>query len=202
MASAVYRRQVASSRRKPCGIVTCMDESGPDREVGESLGTLPSLELIAGAVAGELEALTHHVEALDTKAGVILGFAGVLAGLAVSRGQPIAQLGIIIDVVAGLLAVFAFLPRKWPVLRAKSLREKYLTAQATGTQLHLLDTRIAMVEEASDLLARKGKLVTYALVSLMVAIALIVGGGMIPVGGFATHASRPATKAAISIRRA
>ena len=42
---------------------------------------LPSLSLIVEQVATERETMNAHAESLDTKAGVVLGFAGVLVGL-------------------------------------------------------------------------------------------------------------------------
>jgi hypothetical protein len=42
---------------------------------------LPSLSLIVEQVAIERETTNDHAESLDTKAGVVLGFAGVLVGL-------------------------------------------------------------------------------------------------------------------------
>lgn len=43
--------------------------------------SLPSLELVSRQVARERETMNAHAESLDTKAGVVLGFAGVLVGL-------------------------------------------------------------------------------------------------------------------------
>jgi hypothetical protein len=45
------------------------------------LPDLPSLDLVAGQVAAERETMNSHAESLDTKAGVVLGFAGVMVGL-------------------------------------------------------------------------------------------------------------------------
>ena len=42
---------------------------------------LPSLDVVAGQVAAERETMNSHAESLDSKAGVVLGFAGVLVGL-------------------------------------------------------------------------------------------------------------------------
>ena len=42
---------------------------------------LPSMQMIAAQVATERETMKSHAESLDTKAGVVLGFAGVLVGL-------------------------------------------------------------------------------------------------------------------------
>ncbi|MCL4448099.1 MAG: hypothetical protein M1483_00280 [Actinobacteria bacterium] len=141
--------------------------------------TPPSLEIVFNAVDKELEGLTNHVESLDTKAGVILGFAGVVAGLAVSHGQLTVhyglaiKIGLIIDVLAGILAMLTFLPRKWPVLQARNLRNKYLMSPAEETQLILLDSMVSRVNEISWLVVKKGWLIKFALASLAVAIALI-----------------------------
>ena len=46
---------------------------------------LPSLSLLSDEVASELTAQERRGDALDTKAGVLLGFAGVLVGLTVGQ---------------------------------------------------------------------------------------------------------------------
>lgn len=50
-----------------------------------------------------------------------LGSAGVVTGLVGAQGQPalryrlVIQTGLGVDILAGILAMFTFLPRKWPV---------------------------------------------------------------------------------------
>ena len=145
----------------------------------ESRNTPPSVEIIFKTVDKELRELTNHVESLDTKASVILGFAGVMAGLAISHGQlsthygAVIYIGLSVDVVAGFMAMFTFLPRKWPVLQAKNLRDKYLMSPAEDTQLIILDSMISRVDEISRLLVKKGWLIKVALAALMLAIVLI-----------------------------
>jgi hypothetical protein len=48
------------------------------------LPALRSLDLILDQVASERETMNTHAESLDTKAGVVLGFSGVLVGLGAS----------------------------------------------------------------------------------------------------------------------
>ena len=75
-----------------------------------------------------LDELASHAESLDTKAGAVLGFAGVVAGLAVVHGQLtlhyglVIQTGLGVDVLAGILAMLTFLPRNWHVLQAETYR--------------------------------------------------------------------------------
>jgi len=149
---------------------------------------LPSLDLIAEQVATERTVLNDHAESLDTKAGVVLGFSGVLVGLgataqALVENTGLFEVGLAFAVAAGILAVLAFLPRKYPVVEALLLRQKYLTVPEAETKLLLLDTQIEMVKEASGLVKLKGRLLRLALVALATAAALVVAGTLVVTGG-------------------
>ena len=152
---------------------------------------LPSLELVAAQVARERETMNAHAESLDTKAGVVLGFAGVLVGLG-ATAQPFVsadlafQIGLGAAVLAALSAAFAFLPRKYPVVEVLQLRE-FLTAPEAETRLTLLDVQIDMVVEAATLVKRKGGRIKVAVALLAVAAALIVAGTLIATGGTSPH---------------
>lgn len=146
------------------------------------------MRIIAAQVAAERETMNSHAESLDTKAGVVLGFAGVLVGLgATAQGfisnRFLFQAGLVAGVAAGALAAWAFLPRRYPVIEVFRLRERYLTAPEQMTQLHLLDTQIEMVRQAADLVRRKGRRVKAAVVCLAGAAASVVAGTLIATGG-------------------
>ncbi len=148
---------------------------------------LPSLELVAAQVARERETMNAHAESLDTKAGVVLGFAGVLVGLGATAQAFVSadlafQIGLAAAVLAALSAAFAFLPRKYPVIEVLQLRE-FLTAPEAETRLTLLDVQIDMVVEAAALVKRKGGRIKIAVALLAVAAALIVAGTLIATGG-------------------
>jgi hypothetical protein len=148
---------------------------------------LPSLTVLADQVASERETMNAHAESLDGKAGVVLGFAGVLVGLGATAlpavsGRLIFQIGLGVAVVAALLAAWAFLPRRYPVLEVGQLRNN-LTAAEEETTLELLDTQIDMVREAAELAKRKGRRVQGSVACLAVATALIVAGTLIATGG-------------------
>ncbi len=125
--------------------------------------------------------MNAHAESLDGKAGVVLGFAGVLVGLgataqvAVSE-EVIFQIGLAVAVVAAILAAWAFLPRRYPVLEVGRLRQANLTASEAETRLDLLDTQIVMVDEAAALVRQKGWRIRAAVGCLAVAAALVVAG--------------------------
>jgi hypothetical protein len=149
---------------------------------------LPSMRLIAAQVEFERETMNSHAESLDTKAGVVLGFAGVLVGLgATAQGfisnRLLFQAGLVAGVTAGVLAAWAFLPRRYPVIEVLRLRERYLTAPEEVTQPHLLDTQIEMVRQAADLVRRKGRRVKASVVCLAGAAAAVVAGTLMATGG-------------------
>lgn len=141
---------------------------------------LPSLDLVASRVDVQLEHQLSHFDGLDNKAGIVLGFAGVVVAIADGL-EPLAIAGRIAAVGAALLSLWAFLPRKYPVLDTRLLRDRYLRADPGFTKLHLLDTQIRMEEEASTLLDRKSFRLKLAVGLLAVAVLFIAG--MLLTGG-------------------
>ena len=149
---------------------------------------LPSLVIVLAQVAAERETMNAHAESLDGKAGVVLGFAGVLVGLGATAqvavsGGVIFQIGLAVAVVAAVLAAWAFLPRRYPVLEVERLRQANLTASEAETRLELLDTQIEMVKEAATLVRQKGWRVRAGVGCLAIAAALVVAGTLTAVGG-------------------
>lgn len=165
-----------------------MGSSAPDSP--EHAGPpLLSLDVIAAQVASERQTMNAHAESLDTKAGVVLGFAGVLVGLGATAQELVSsdltfQIGLGVAVAAALAAALAFLPRKYPVVEVLPLRD-YLTATENETKLALLDVQINMVIEAATLVRQKGLRVKTAVGLLATAAALVVAGTLVATGGSA-----------------
>jgi hypothetical protein len=158
----------------------------------------PSLQVIAGQVAAERESLRSHADGLDTKAGVILGFAGVLVGLGASASDLVGrsrlcQAGLVLTMCSAILAALAFIPQNYPALAPRALRGKYLATSANDTTLALLDTQIAMISKTTDLIRRKGRYLKAAVGCLAAATAFIVIGTLI--AGGQPSAGRPAAPA-------
>jgi hypothetical protein len=148
---------------------------------------LPSCPILLDQVAKERETMNTHADSLDTRAGVILGFAGVLVGLgATARDEIVAntvfQSGLAVAVVAAVLAAWAVLPRRYPVLQVLPARQKLLSAPESETQLQLLDVQIKMVMEAADQVRLKGFRVRWSIVCLSVAVLLVVVGTLVAGG--------------------
>ena len=139
---------------------------------------LPSLHPISAKVEAQLERQLQHFDGLDNKAGIVLGFASVVVAVA-DGSKVLATTGRLCATAAALLALWSFLPRSYPVVDTKRLRERYLRSDPQFTKLHLLDTHIAMEEMASDLLERKAFRLKMAVGFLSFGVLLIGVGIMV-----------------------
>jgi hypothetical protein len=147
--------------------------------------SLPSADLIAEAVHEERRLLLDHFDSLDTKGSALLGFAGVLIALALGATSWWTKAGVIAAVIAAAVAVFALMPRDFPIFRPMRLR-RYVRADPALTQRVLLDTEIQMTLESIDLIKRKGSRLRGSFLALLIAVAL-VGVGTIVGDGNGPH---------------
>jgi hypothetical protein len=136
---------------------------------------LPSLDLLLELVQAERDKQLGHFDALDNKAGIILGFAGLLITLAPDAAPLLRIGGVLAAVAAAAFALLAFWPRRFPVLEPSALR-RYLGADARFTRLTVLDSLEEFVNEGSAVLAEKGRRVRLALIALALAGVLFAVG--------------------------
>jgi cytochrome c biogenesis protein CcdA len=143
---------------------------------------MPSLKILLDQVASERATVSARADSLDTRAGVVLGFAGVLVGLGATASSMAIftngyfQAGLGVAVVAALSAAFAFVPRNSPVLDMRPARDRYLTADESVTELILLDTQIEVIKTAAELVKQKGRRLQVSVVCLAIAAILVVVG--------------------------
>ena len=136
---------------------------------------LPSLPLLLDLVQAERDKQLGHFDALDTKAGSVLGFAGLLITFAPDAPAAFRVSGVLAAAVAATLALWSFWPRRFPVLEPSLLR-RYVRAEEAFTRLTVLDTLEAVVNEASGTLAVKGRRLRWAFIALAVAAGLYAAG--------------------------
>jgi hypothetical protein len=137
---------------------------------------LPSLNEILEEVRAEREGQNAHFDALDSKAGILLGFAGALVALTPTEDHLLVDVGRMAAVLAAALALWAFWPRRYSVTNLRVLRDRYLTADPRFTQKTLLDTHIQMAEQINESLRRKVWRVKAAMVALGAAALLVAIG--------------------------
>lgn len=134
-----------------------------------------SLDVLARELGGQRALQIHHFESLDNKAGVVLGFSGLI--VAVGRGgSGFATASHILAVVGVMASLWTFMPREYPVLDMRRLRDRYLAADPEFTRLHVLDTQIEMEERTSRLLQRKSFRLKLSVIFLATAVLLLAGG--------------------------
>jgi len=145
---------------------------------------LPSLELIAREVRSERDAQLRHVDAVDAKAGVVLGFSGVLVAVGVGALDFYRLPALVAALAAATFAAAVFRHQRQPTWDLRRLTERRLRSEAMFTELAILDTHIAMIERQRELLHHNTVLVGRSLIALLVAAFLLVTGTMVDyVGG-------------------
>lgn len=131
---------------------------------------LPSLELVLDVLRSGRDDRREHFDALDQKAGLALGFAGVLVTLSNDITQPWATLGVLTSVLSAALAVWSFAPRRYDVL--DNVRQ-YMAASPTQTRLVLIDTLLVMNLRADQAMGVKARRLQLALIALVSAVAML-----------------------------
>jgi hypothetical protein len=144
--------------------------------VNRPLSALKSLDLILREVRVERQAQLQHFDAVDAKAGITLGFAGALVALSRSPGTVVLVAGRYVAAVAALVAMWAFIPRRFAQTAVRNLREKYLRAEPDFTKLKLLDSHLEIMRITGDLLERKTKRLKVAVALLGTAAVLVAIG--------------------------
>lgn len=139
----------------------------------------PSLPVVRAELDVELGLLERRSTAVDTKAGLVLGFAGVLVGLTKDVQTWITVAGQVLAVVAAVLAILGFLPRYGGAVNPMTLRQKYLTTDRAATELAVLDTRLLLKEQDEAALRVKARRVRVAVVLLVLAIAVVVANSVV-----------------------
>lgn len=137
--------------------------------------SLPSLELILDVLRSSRAERREHFDALDQKAGLALGFAGVVVTLSHDIPQPWRAVGVVAAVIAAGLSLWAFWPREYDVL--DNLRD-YLAAPREQTQQVLVDTLALMNANTDESMGRKARRLKMALLALALA-ALVLGAGVV-----------------------
>jgi hypothetical protein len=134
-----------------------------------------SLDPILQEARLEREAQARHFDALDAKAGVILGFAGAIVAL-VPGGNQLVDIGRLAAAASGLAALYSFWPRGFGEVDVRRLRDLYLGSDPEFTKLLLLDTQVGLVEAMVAVLGQRAKRLQAAMLALGSATLLTAVG--------------------------
>jgi hypothetical protein len=114
-------------------------------------------------------------DALDTKAGVVLGFAGAVVALA-PAGSILIDIGRVAAVGSGACALWTVWPRRVWSTDLRALRDLYLPPDPPFARLRLLDTQIQIAETLGTVLSRKVMRLKLSMALLVVAAVLTTVG--------------------------
>ena len=150
------------------------------QEVGVS-ADIESLGLLEEITATELLHRQAHAEALDTKAGIVLGLAGAIVALwtgSTAAASPEVRitgiLAIINGVIAALMALLSFWPREFEVLEVRRIRAEVLGRTAfKPLRVAILDTRIGIVSTYSAVIESKARRLKASMAFLVSAVVLL-----------------------------
>lgn len=139
----------------------------------------PSAPLLLELIQQEREKQRAHFDALDNKAGLVVGFAALLVTLLPDLVLLARGIALTAAIAAGAFGLAAFWPRRYPVLSARRLRG-YLAADEHLTRKVILDTLVEVNDTTSEMLSTKGhrlwwSLVFLALTGLALAAGILVG---------------------------
>lgn len=139
---------------------------------------LPSLEILYEEALRLEDVLERRGEAIDSRAGFVLGFAGVVGGVALGSGYPAVRCAAVPAVVAALLALGTLIPR--PLSSVGVVRE-LLPEDPARTRLEMLETRLVLIAQARHVVHRKSERLRRA--TLMLALSVVVVGIVVIVSG-------------------
>lgn len=124
-----------------------------------------------------------RIEALDTKAGVLVAADGVVAGFLLGRGSvlaraplPLARAVIALLFLSMCSALLAFATRRWETAPAPEAMARWLGGGDEGwLRWRFLPNVLDALDDNRPQLRRKARLLALALATLLVTIALLGG---------------------------
>jgi hypothetical protein len=137
---------------------------GPVRDASRSI-EIPSAE-----AQDQLAAERSHFEALDTKAGVLLGFSGLLAALTPENPSWWAAGARLTGIASAALALAVFVPRDYPLVDIRRFRNTHVAADPALTRLILLDNHLLALDRAEALSDQKSRRLRASIAMLFIAI--------------------------------
>jgi hypothetical protein len=124
-----------------------------------------SLHLLIEINQAERRLQLTHFDSLDTKAGLVLGFAGVLIALGNGPGTVAGAASTILAALAAIASVASFWPRKFASIDPVRLGD-YAGAELEFTHLTVLDTLEVMLVDTTEMLELKSRRLKLALAAL------------------------------------
>ena len=147
---------------------------------------LPSIDIVLDEARRKLDTQFEQIDGLDTKAGIILGIAGVILALLVTTllGKQdtvvnsfiilikVALASIFISLILSFLAIS--LSKYGGTPKLERLRNYYMSKDAEKTKKMLVDTYLQSTDENKKLIEKKVCLAQWAHIILAIGLGILV----------------------------
>lgn len=144
--------------------------------------TPESVPVLLEAAWAERETQLAAIDGLDSKSGVVLGFAGAIVALTPAFPQWWMRLVVVVlPVISAALAVVSLWVRRVKTIEAPPLREGYLLRPLGVTQQTIFDTLVHQQPSLKRTLTWKGRW-TQAALSTLAAGVLVMAVMVVVVG--------------------
>ncbi len=147
-------------------------------ESKEGSSNFPSIETIYNEASRQVERQSEHVDAIDTKASILLGFlAAVIASVvALERGSGTDYWligGVILAFVSFIFGIIAYWPRTFSFgANPRGLRENYPNKELEATLIALVDNQVTSFENNEVVI--KKKLLLLKIASIILSLSLLL----------------------------
>lgn len=135
-----------------------------------------TLNIVRAELDIEREAQDQRSASADTRAGLVVGFSGVMASIAVNSRSLLTLPGLGLAVVAAVLATTVLWPRLQRTVNPRALRNRYLAGAPDLIKLAVLDRRILDYEENQEQIKIKVARLKRAIAVFVVAVASLLLG--------------------------
>lgn len=135
-----------------------------------------SMEVVRKELDAERDLQAKVADTADSRAGVVLGFSGAVAGLAVNSKVLLAIPGAILAAAAAVVAATVLWPRPKSTIDPMYLTTHYAAQDEDKTKKEVLQRRLVDYESNKDIPRSKVRRLKAAIGMLAGAIVLVVAG--------------------------
>jgi hypothetical protein len=135
-----------------------------------------TLTIVRAELDIERGAQDQRSASTDTRAGLVLVFSGAMASIAVNSRSLLTLPGLVLAVVAAILAATVLWPRLQRTVSPRALRNFYLAGSPELIKLSVLDTRIEDYEVNQEQIKIKVARLKRSIIVFVVAVAALLLG--------------------------
>ncbi len=140
-----------------------------------------SLEVVAAQASQERALLTAHAEAMDSKAGLLVGFAATVTAFSVAHHDWLVRVALFASLLAGMTGLWGIVVRRSRVFLTIDLDGVFGSVEqpAPATTAQLLDAQRQIVRRLERTVGLKAVLLQLSAGFLVVALLLLLVANLV-----------------------